>query len=57
VFYEYDLDQLIAVNKPFGADVKYEYGPPGSPENGVGGMCGWWTTPGSRRAATGSSER
>ncbi|WP_242337471.1 MULTISPECIES: SpvB/TcaC N-terminal domain-containing protein [unclassified Anaeromyxobacter] len=36
VFYEYDLDQLIAVNKPFGTDVKYEYGPPGAPENGAG---------------------
>ncbi len=36
VTYEYDYDQLIAVQKPFGTDVKYEYGPPGSPENGVG---------------------
>ena len=36
VRYEYDYDQLIAVQKPFGTDVKYEYGPPGSPENGIG---------------------
>jgi len=36
VTHEYDLDQLIAVHYPSGADVKYEYGPPGAAEHGAG---------------------
>jgi RHS repeat-associated protein len=36
VTYEYDLNHLIAIHYPVAADIKYEYGPPGAPQNGAG---------------------
>ncbi len=35
VTYEYDFDHLVAVHHPYGAPVKYEYGPPGAGESGA----------------------
>jgi RHS repeat-associated protein len=36
VTYEYDFNQLISVHYPASTELKYEYGPPGAPENGAG---------------------